>query len=83
MVTPWLDLPVWLPPVGMFAGSQLRSVDRARAAGLTFRPFTETVTATMAFYRQQPEQRRASLRAGLSAERVAVVLVAWKVRSPA
>lgn len=81
-VAPWLDLPAWLPAVGMFAGSQLRSIDRARAAGLTLRPFAETVTATMAFYREQSEERRATLRAGLSAKREAAVLAEWKARGP-
>lgn len=82
-VAPWIDLPAWLPAVGMFAGSQLRSVDRARAAGLTLRPFVDTVTATMTFYRAQSADRRAALRAGLSADREAAVLVAWKARAQA
>lgn len=81
-VAPWLDLPVWLPSRGTFAGSQLRSIEKARAAGLTFRPFGDTVRDTVAFYQRQPEERRTKLRAGLSREREAAVLAAWKARPP-
>jgi 2'-hydroxyisoflavone reductase len=81
-VAQWIDLPVWLPAEGMFAGALLRSIARARAAGLNFRPFADTVKETMAFYQMQTEERKAKLRAGLSAEREAAVLAAWKARTP-
>lgn len=81
-VAPWSDLPVWLPTDGEFAGAQLRSISKALAKGLTFRPFEDTVKATMAYYQTQSEERRAQLRAGLSAEREAAVLAAWKARGP-
>lgn len=74
----WSDLPVWVPPVGDTAGFTQRSIARALAKGLTFRPYADTVKETLAFYAQQTEERKAQLRAGLSAEREAVVLVAWK-----
>lgn len=77
-VNPWSDLPVWLPAAGPMAGSTQRSIAKALAAGLTFRPFPDTVKATMAFYEQQSEERKAQLRAGLTAEREAEVLAAWK-----
>ena len=34
----------------------------------------------MDFYQQQTEERKAQLRAGLTAEREAAVLAAWKAR---
>lgn len=77
----WSDLPVWIPPTGETAGFTQRSIARALAAGLTVRPFAETVTETMAFYQQQAEDRKAQLRAGLSAEREAHVLAAWQART--
>jgi len=77
----WSDLPVWLPPAGETAGFTQRSITRALAQGLTFRPFGDTVRATMDFYRQQSAARQAELRAGLPAEREAQVLAAWKARS--
>lgn len=76
----WSDLPVWLPPAGETAGFTQRSVAKAVAAGLTYRPFTDTVKATLAFYEQQTPARKAELRAGLTAEREAQVLAAWKAR---
>lgn len=77
-VNPWSDLPVWIPAVGEAAGMTQRSIAKALAAGLTFRPFADTVKATMAFYQQQSEERKTQLRAGLPAEREAAVLAAWK-----
>ena len=79
-VNPWSDLPVWVPPDGDTAGFTQRSIAKALAAGLTFRPFADTVNATMAFYQQQTEDRKAQLRAGLPADREAAVLAAWKAR---
>ena len=81
-VRPWSDLPVWVPPRGESAGFTRRSIDRALAAGLTFRPFAETVKETLAFYERQPAARQADLRAGLAAEREAAVLAAWHARKP-
>lgn len=77
----WSDLPVWLPPEGETAGFTQRSIARALAAGLTFRPFADTVKETLAFYNRQSEERKAELRAGLSPEREAEVLAKWKERS--
>jgi len=79
-VSPWSDLPVWVPPDKDTAGFTQRSIAKALAAGLTFRPFADTVKATMDFYQQQTEERKALLRAGLTAEREAAVLAAWKAR---
>ncbi len=76
-VNGWSDLPVWLPPEGETAGFTRRSNARAVAAGLTFRPYAETVRETLAYYRSQPEARQAALRAGIAAEREREVLAAW------
>jgi 2'-hydroxyisoflavone reductase len=79
-VSGWSDLPVWVPPEGETAGFTQRSIARALDQGLTFRPFADTVKETLAFYEKQTEARKAQLRAGLSAEREAQVLAAWKAR---
>ena len=50
---------------------------------LTFRPFNETVKETLSFYNAQSEERKAQLRVGLSAEREAQVLAAWKAAQKA
>ena len=77
-VAPWSDMPVWAPSVGEEAGFALVSAERALEAGLTIRPMAETVTDTLRWFLGQPEAERLDLKAGLSAEREAKVLAAWK-----
>ncbi len=77
-VSPWTDLPVWVPGQGDTAGFARVSIARAVAAGLTFRPLPTTVADTLAWFGSLPEDRRAKLRAGLSAGREAEVLKAWQ-----
>jgi 2'-hydroxyisoflavone reductase len=73
----WMDMPVWVPPSGESAGFAQRNIRRALAKGLTFRPLAATAKDTLEFYRSQPEDRKAKLRAGLAPEREKEVLVAW------
>jgi 2'-hydroxyisoflavone reductase len=77
-VEPWSHMPVWVPPAGEFAGFGAISIKRALAAGLTFRPLADTAQSTLAFHESRPEERKAKLRAGITAEREAEVLAAWK-----
>ncbi|MGH6985441.1 MAG: NAD-dependent epimerase/dehydratase family protein [Caulobacteraceae bacterium] len=77
-VSPWSDMPVWVPARGETAGFARRSIRRALAAGLTFRPLGTTASETLAWFRTQPAERQAKLRAGLTPEREAEVLAAWK-----
>ncbi|MBV9890676.1 MAG: NAD-dependent epimerase/dehydratase family protein [Rhizobacter sp.] len=77
-VSPWSDLPVWVPGEGESAGFARRSIARAVAAGLTFRPLATTAADTLAWFRTQPAARQAKLRAGLSAERESEVLARWR-----
>jgi 2'-hydroxyisoflavone reductase len=80
-VRPWSHMPVWIPPVGQSAGFTSRSIAKAVAAGLTFRPLADTVKATLEFYNAQPEARKAELRSGLPAAREKEVLAAWHARA--
>jgi 2'-hydroxyisoflavone reductase len=77
-VEAWSDLPVWVPGQGDSAGFARRNIGRALAAGLTFRPLATTAADTLAWFRTQPPERQAKMRAGLSAEREAKLLAAWK-----
>jgi 2'-hydroxyisoflavone reductase len=77
----WSDLPVWVAPEGEYAGFTQRSIAKALAQGLAFRPFADTVKETLAFYARQTEERKTELRAGLPADREAKVLAAWKARA--
>lgn len=76
-VSPWGDLPAWVPAGGPEGGLSAVSNARARAAGLTFRPLAVTVADTLAWFRTLPAERQAKLRAGLPADREAEVLKAW------
>lgn len=79
-VRPWSDMPVWLPAEGDTAGEGQISVKAAMAKGLTHRPLAETVRDTLAYVDTWPAERQAKLKAGLSPEREAEVLAAWKQR---
>jgi 2'-hydroxyisoflavone reductase len=81
-VSPWGDMPVWVPGQGEMAGFHTRSNAKAIAAGLTFRSLSDTVEATQAWFAAQPEERRnAPLRAGIKPEREVEVLAAWKAQA--
>jgi 2'-hydroxyisoflavone reductase len=80
-VAPWSDLPMWIPPEGDFAGFGTISSARAVAAGLTFRPLAQTAADTLAWVKTLPPDEPARTRgSGLSREREAAVLAAWKAR---
>jgi 2'-hydroxyisoflavone reductase len=82
-VSAWSDLPVWVPGQGDTAGFARRNIGRALAAGLSFRPLATTATDTLAWFRQQPPERQAKLKAGLAPEREAALLAAWKASAKA
>lgn len=78
-VAPWAHLPVWVPGQGESAGFARLSIARALKAGLSFRPLATTAGDTLAWFNGLPAERRAKLRAGISAEREAELLKAWTV----
>jgi 2'-hydroxyisoflavone reductase len=79
-ISPWSDMPVWIPPRGEEAGGNQVSIKRALAKGLTFRPLPDTARATLAWFKSQPPERQAKLKAGLTPEREAEVLAAWHAK---
>ncbi len=76
-VRPWSHMPAWLPPRDGNVGYGSISRERAIAKGLSFRPLAVTARDTLDWWQSLPEERRASPRAGLSAEREKEVLAAW------
>lgn len=76
----WSDLPVWLPGSGETAGFHRRRIRRAVGAGLTFRPLDVTARDTLSWWRAQPSERQAKPKAGLTPEREAELLQAWKTK---
>jgi len=82
-VAAWSDMPVWVPPAGDEGGFSRFSSAKAVARGLTFRSITDTSKATLEWFRTEPAERQAKLKAGLTAEREVEVLAAWHARQPA
>ncbi len=80
-VSPWGDMPVWVPGSGETAGFGKRSNRRAVDAGLTYRPLAQTALDTLDWWRALPADRRQQLRAGIAAEREKEVLAAWAAKS--
>ena len=74
----WSDMPAWVPNRGDTAGFAKVSNARAIKAGLTFLPIADTAKATLDWFKTLPEERRGKLRAGITPEREAKVLAAWK-----
>lgn len=79
-VEPWIQLPLWLPASSDpdLTGFGDVSVAHAVAAGLTFRPLETTIRDTVAWAETRPADHH--WRAGLSAEREAELLTAWRER---
>ncbi len=70
----------WILPVGNELGSQTISIERARAAGLTFRPVALTAMDTLEWYNSLPAEERASPPMAITPEKETQVLAAWKAR---
>ena len=71
------SIPIWVPPLGKFAGVAFVNGEKAAEAGLKTRPLRETVRDTIAWWKTLPEERTANPKAGLSAEREAELLELW------
>lgn len=85
-VTPWSEMPLWLPR----AHAGMVSVDarRAWASGLAFRPLVETARDTWRWDRDTPVEARPpkpglAMAAGMSPEREAALWREWHERFPA
>ena len=72
-----LNLPIWAPMKGEYAGASLTSIEPSRKAGLRSRDLGVTVRDTLAWFQSLPEERRAKLRSGLDPVREADTLQAW------
>ncbi|MEE8600381.1 NAD-dependent epimerase/dehydratase family protein [Euzebya tangerina] len=68
-ITPWTELPIWLPPGELHDAMHEFDVARAVAAGLVNRPLTETVGDTWTWLRAEgPPTLRPELSHGLDPE---------------
>src|SRR5690606_1185307 len=59
-VSPWQDMPNWIPPDAENAGANRRSVARAIAAGLTFSPVETTAKDTLEWWPHEVKRRTAA-----------------------
>jgi 2'-hydroxyisoflavone reductase len=71
------QFPIWAPFEGETRGFHTWNVTRAIKAGLRFRPHSQTVADTLAWYKTQDESGRTKL-AGPKPEAEAELLAAWK-----
>ena len=79
-VRAYQEMPVWMPSRGTRAGFGRFDISREVALGLTFRSLAATARDTLDYYHAQPAERQEKLRAGISLEREAEVLAAWRAR---
>jgi len=71
----------WIIPLDDNLGSQTINIDRAKAAGLTFRPVALTAMETLEWYYSLPEEKRNTPPMAITPEKEAEVLAAWKART--
>ena len=75
-IAAWSDMPVWIPAEGDNAGVGRISSAKAKTVGLKYRPLSETCADTLAWFKTEPAEHQAKLKAGLSPEREAEALKA-------
>ena len=77
-VQAWMEMPVWVPPIGDYAGFGSRNFDKAIKAGLVHRSLKETVTATLDWFDTLDEQQQARFMQGLRPEREKNIIEQWR-----
>ena len=76
-----VELPIWVPREDSpYSGYGTVSNARALAAGLTLRPLATTVADLLQWFHALPAERQAKPRAGITREKEAELLAAWKAR---
>lgn len=77
-IQPWGDLPLWLPT--SHQGMSQIDVSKAISDGLRFRPLSDTIRATLAWYRRTYSADE-PLKTGIDNAREAEILAAWQAHS--
>lgn len=75
------SLPTWAPTDSEEGKWAYVSGERAVAAGMVNRPIRETIRDLLDWWKTLPEERTAKMRAGMTVEREAELIAAWKARS--
>jgi 2'-hydroxyisoflavone reductase len=76
--TPQDSLPFWQPPRGRYVNYGRMDNRRAIASGMTFRPLAVIARDTLDWHRTRSAEQQAALRVGISREREAELLAAWR-----
>ncbi len=76
-VRSWADMPVWSFTGASTVAFCTSVIEKALAAGLTFRPLATTVRDALTWYHARPAAEQEKLRAGITPEREREVLAAW------
>ncbi len=80
-VTPWTDLPLWLPDAEETRGMMRVDCSKAIAEGLSFRPLAGTVGDTLTWARNRPASHK--WQAGISRDHEKELLSSWhRMNSP-
>jgi 2'-hydroxyisoflavone reductase len=79
-VRSWAEMPVWSFTGASTVAFSTSVIEKALAAGLTFRPLATTVHDALAWYHARPADEQEKLRAGISPEREREVLAAWRAQ---
>jgi 2'-hydroxyisoflavone reductase len=74
-VEPWSDFPLWIPADTDDSHIEEVDISKSVSRGLSFRPISETVQATLDWANTRPADH--TWRAGLSPEREKELLAAW------
>jgi 2'-hydroxyisoflavone reductase len=80
-----LHMPIWVPPGEPgFEGFAQVSAKKALDTGLRTRPISQTVRDTLAWWREQPAERREKkMRAGIDLEREKELIALWRQQGAA
>jgi 2'-hydroxyisoflavone reductase len=71
----------WILPLENNLGSQTINIDRAKEAGLRFRPVALTAMETLEWYYSLSEENQSNPPMAISPEKETEVLAAWKARA--
>jgi len=77
-VKPWTEVPLWIQRKDN-EGFHTSNVNKAIAAGLTFRPLAETIRDTLAWHSRRPADHE--WRNGLKPDKEQTLLAAWHARA--
>lgn len=71
----WMEMPLWLAEEDVHVGMMQTNINKAVAAGLTFRPIGETIRDTLAWDRTRPaeQERLAGMKPAREAELLALL----------